>query len=242
MFLPGTAVEIASAAKLSRKTKTFLRGGERKKKGRGYRYEFAAVPKEQASELIEVFDAWLSEGKRGIAETSAVRQAIERLGGVIEPSPREEERRAEAKLRGIHKAQEERLRKQREKMEKKERYEAAVSHWLSNYKPLPGVVDLQGGHALAVEKLNRLAQEEVAATQHVKDLVATRAQIRDTEGNQAERDGLQIEIDEAIQDRNLVRRSLYKQRFKMSSKDRQKAATLPIPQAEEFGLEKKDVQ
>lgn len=242
MYLPGTAVEIAKSSTLTRKTKKFLDGGEKKRKGRGYRYEFVEVPPEQADELIEIFEGWLSKGNHGIAESAAVRNAVERLGGEVEATPADEERRARAKLKNIRKAQEARLRKQREKADKIERYEKAISFWLSNYRPLPEPAELQGGHPLAVEKLNRLATERAEAVQHVKDLYATLHSIRDTPDNQAERDGVRVEIEQAVADRNLVHRALLKQRHKMASPERRKAADLPIPQPEDFGLTRKDVR
>lgn len=242
IFLPGTAVDLAKQAKLSRATQTFLRGGEVKPKGRGVRVLFETVPKEQARELIEFFEEWLGHGKHGIAEAASIRMALERLGGTYEPSPKDEERQAAARLKNIRKAQEARQRKQHERQEKIERYEAAISKWLANHKTAPTAAELQDGHPLAVKKLNNLVRQEAEATQRVKDLYGQRGQVPDTAANEDRRTGLAAEIEVAIEERNLVRRTLRKQRIKMSSPDRQRAATLPVPQPEDFGLTRKDVR
>lgn len=242
IYLPGTAVDLAKAAKLSRATLTYLRGGEVKTKGRGVRVLFEAVPQEQARELIEFFEDWLGKGRHGIAEAQSVRTAVERLGGSYEPSPKEEERQASARLRNIRKAQEARQRKQREKQEKLARYDAATSKWLADYKPAPLPSELQDGHPRSVEKLNLLAAQEVAATDAVKLLYRDRGRVADVPANQERRDALQVEIDLAIEDRNLVRRTLRKQRIKMTSPERQRQATLKTPQAEDFGLTREDVR
>lgn len=241
MYLPGTAIEIAKAAKLSRKTRALVNGAQRLRKGRGYRYEFVEVPDEQARELIELFEDWLAQPKHGIAETASVRQAVERLGGVVEPTPQQEERRAQARLRNIQRAQEVRLRKQRERAEKIEGYERAASHWLAHWRSLPDPNELQEGHPKAVERLNRLVREAEAAIDHVKGLYGALGKIRDVPENEAEREGLRTEIAEATHDRDLVVKALRKQRYKMASPARQRAYDTPMPRPEAFGLTRKDI-